>query len=118
MSGGRLGGCRLKRPVTRGRGASRRFSAAVAGMPMRCVTSCATMWSSIWRTKAVLMLDEISFLKPGNASCGVSRQYTGSVGEITNCQVGVLAAFVTRHGHAFIDRGLSCRRAEPTMRCA
>ncbi len=40
------------------------------------------------------------------ASCGVGRQYTGSAGKITNCQIGVFAAYVSRHGHAFIDRAL------------
>ena len=42
----------------------------------------------------------------GKASCGVARQYTGSAGKITNCQIGVFAAYVSRHGHAFIDRAL------------
>ena len=46
------------------------------------------------------------FLKQGRSSCGVSRQYTGSAGKITNCQIGVFAAYVSRHGHAFIDRAL------------
>src|SRR3984885_6510955 len=55
---------------------------------------------------AVLVLDETGFLKQGNASCGVGRQYTGSAGKITNCQIGVFAAYVSRHGHAFIDRAL------------
>jgi SRSO17 transposase len=55
---------------------------------------------------AVLVLDETGFLKKGTASCGVARQYTGSAGKITNCQVGVFAAYVSRHGHAFIDRAL------------
>jgi SRSO17 transposase len=55
---------------------------------------------------AVLVLDETGFLKKGNASCGVARQYTGSAGKITNCQIGVFAAYVSRHGHAFIDWAL------------
>ena len=55
---------------------------------------------------AVLVIDETGFLKQGKASCGVGRQYTGSAGKITNCQIGVFAAYVSRHGHAFIDRGL------------
>jgi SRSO17 transposase len=55
---------------------------------------------------AVLVIDETGFLKQGKASCGVARQYTGSAGKITNCQVGVFAAYVSRHGHAFIDRAL------------
>ena len=55
---------------------------------------------------AVLVLDETGFLKQGRASCGVARQYTGSAGKITNCQIGVFAAYVSDKGHAFIDRAL------------
>src|ERR671921_95909 len=55
---------------------------------------------------AVLVMDETGFLKQGQASCGVGRQYTGSAGKITNCQIGVLAAYVSEKGHAFIDRAL------------
>ena len=55
---------------------------------------------------AVLVIDETGFLKQGRASCGVARQYTGSAGKITNCQIGVFAAYASRHGHAFIDRAL------------
>src|ERR1700759_1666446 len=55
---------------------------------------------------AVLVLDQPGFLKKGDASCGVAHQYPGSVGKVTNCQIGVFAAYVSRHGHAFIDRAL------------
>jgi SRSO17 transposase len=55
---------------------------------------------------AVLVVDETGFLKQGKASCGVARQYTGSAGKITNCQIGVFASYVSRHGHGFIDRAL------------
>ena len=55
---------------------------------------------------AVLVIDETGFLKQGKASCGVGRQYTGSAGKITNCQIGVFAADVSGKGHAFIDRRL------------
>src|SRR5919205_824225 len=55
---------------------------------------------------AVLVVDETGFLKQGKASCGVGRQYTGSAGKITNCQIGVFAAYVASKGHAFIDRRL------------
>jgi SRSO17 transposase len=54
----------------------------------------------------VLVIDETGFLKQGKASCGVARQYTGSAGKITNCQIGVFACYVSCHGHAFIDREL------------
>ena len=55
---------------------------------------------------AVLVIDETGFLKKGKASCGVGRQYTGSAGKITNCRIGVFAAYVSGRGHAFIDRRL------------
>jgi SRSO17 transposase len=60
---------------------------------------------------AVLVLDETGFLKQGTSSCGVQRQYTGSAGKITNCQIGVFAAYVSDRGHAFIDRRLYLPRS-------
>jgi SRSO17 transposase len=65
---------------------------------------------------AVLVIDEIGFLQHGKASCSVARQYTGSAGKITNCQIGVFAAYVSSKGHAFIDRALYCRRPGRMMR--
>jgi SRSO17 transposase len=56
--------------------------------------------------EGVLVIDETGFLKQGKASCGVARQYTGSAGKITNCQIGVFAAYVSARGHAFVDRAL------------
>jgi SRSO17 transposase len=70
---------------------------------------------------AVLVIDETGFLKQGKASCGVGRQYTGSAGKITNCQIGVFAAYASRHGHAFIDRALYLPKAwtdDPTRLAA
>nr|WP_247896980.1 IS701 family transposase [Azospirillum argentinense] len=55
---------------------------------------------------ATLVIDETGFLKQGKASCGVGRQYTGSAGKITNCQIGVFAAYASSKGHALIDRRL------------
>src|SRR3982750_1525720 len=68
--------------------------------------------------EAVLVIDETGFLKQGQASCGVVRQYTGSAGKITNCQIGVFAAYVSDRGHAFIDRRLYLPRswADPADR--
>jgi SRSO17 transposase len=60
---------------------------------------------------AVLVVDETGFLKQGKASCGVGRQYTGSAGKITNCQIGVFAAYVSGKGHAFVDRALYLPKA-------
>jgi SRSO17 transposase len=60
---------------------------------------------------AVLVIDETGFLKQGKTSCGVGRQYTGSAGKITNCQIGVFATYASRDGHAFIDRRLYLPKA-------
>src|SRR5215212_2772774 len=68
---------------------------------------------------AVLAIDETGFVKQGQSSCGVARQYTGSAGEIANCRIGVFAAYASRHGHAFIDRALYLpKRPGPTIRPA
>ena len=54
---------------------------------------------------AVLVIgDRLS--QAGQGVVQVARQYTGSAGKITNCQIGVFAAYVSRHGHAFVDRAL------------
>ena len=37
----------------------------------------------------VLVVDETGFLKKGTKSCGVARQYSGTVGRIENCQIRV-----------------------------
>src|SRR6202162_574847 len=55
---------------------------------------------------AVLVIDETGFRKQVNASCGERRQSTGAPAKITNCQIGVFAAYVSPHGHALIDRAL------------
>ena len=41
----------------------------------------------------------------------MGRQYKGSAGKITNCQIGVFAAYVSRHGYAFVDRALYLPKA-------
>ena len=55
---------------------------------------------------AVLVVDETGFLKKGDRSVGVQRQYSGTAGRIENCQVGVFLAYAGRHGRAFLDREL------------
>jgi SRSO17 transposase len=56
--------------------------------------------------EAVLVLDETGFLKKGDKSVGVKRQYSGTAGRIENCQIGVFLTYASRHGHALIDRAL------------
>jgi SRSO17 transposase len=53
-----------------------------------------------------LSLDETGFLKKGNKSAGVGRQYSGTAGRIENCQIGVFLSYATEKGRALIDREL------------
>jgi SRSO17 transposase len=55
---------------------------------------------------AVLVIDETGFLKKGQHSAGVARQYSGTAGRIENCQIGVFVAYASQHGHALLDRAL------------
>lgn len=54
----------------------------------------------------VLVVDETGFVKKGDRSVGVARQYTGTAGRIENAQVGVFLCYASRHGAALIDRRL------------
>src|ERR687886_116526 len=69
---------------------------------------------------AVLVLDETGFLKKGDKSAGVQRQYSGTAGRIENCQVGAFLGYASRHGRALIDRALYLPKTWTTnaARCA
>src|SRR5208337_3523359 len=53
-----------------------------------------------------LLFDESGFVKKGQNSVGVSRQYCGTIGKVDNCQVGVFAGYVSEHGYALVDKRL------------
>lgn len=54
----------------------------------------------------VVVVDETGFLKKGDKSAGVQRQYSGTAGRIENCQVGVFLAYAGAKGRALLDREL------------
>ena len=54
----------------------------------------------------VLVVDDTGFIKQGEKSCGVQRQYTGTMGKICNCQLGVFLTYASSLGHTPIDRRL------------
>ena len=56
--------------------------------------------------EAVRVVDATGFLKKGDQSVGVKRQYSGTAGRIENCQIGVFLAYASRYGHTLIDREL------------
>jgi SRSO17 transposase len=49
------------------------------------------------------IVDDTGFLKQGTHSVGVQRQYTGSAGKITNCQIGVSLAVATSNDQIPVD---------------
>jgi SRSO17 transposase len=51
-------------------------------------------------------LDETGFLKKGDKSVGVQRQYSGAAGRIENCQIGVFLSYTSIYGHTLLDRSL------------
>ena len=51
----------------------------------------------------VWIIDDTGFLKQGCHSVGVQRQYTGSAGKVTNCQIGVSLCVANRTEHVPID---------------
>jgi SRSO17 transposase len=52
------------------------------------------------------IIDDTGFLKQGRHSVGVQRQYTGSAGKTTNCQIGVSLTVTTRTEQLPIDFAL------------
>jgi SRSO17 transposase len=57
------------------------------------------------------IVDDTGFLKQGKHSVGVQRQYTGSAGKITNCQIAVSLSIGTKHVHAPVDFDLYLPRS-------
>ena len=58
------------------------------------------------RKGGILVADETGFAKKGSLSAGVQRQYSGTLGKVDNCQIGVFLAYVVNGARAMIDRRL------------
>ena len=59
----------------------------------------------------VSIIDDTGFLKQGKHSAGVHRQYTGSAGKTTHCQVAVSLTVASRSTHVPVDMELYLPRA-------
>lgn len=53
--------------------------------------------------QAVLIFDESGHEKDGIATVGVARQYTGTVGKVTNCVNAVYCTYASPAGHTLCD---------------
>lgn len=59
------------------------------------------------KTNGALVLDESGIPKEGSHSVGVARQYSGALGKVDNCQIGVFLAYANPGlGTTLIDRRL------------
>ena len=56
--------------------------------------------------EGVLVIDETGFLKKGEHSVGVKRQYSGTAGRVENGQVGVFVGYASPKGQTLLDRTL------------
>jgi len=51
----------------------------------------------------MLNTDESDFVKKGNGSVGVARQYCGRLGKTENCQAGVFVGYTSDKGYGLVD---------------
>jgi SRSO17 transposase len=59
----------------------------------------------------VLIVDETGFAKKGTGSVGVARQYSGTLGRVDNCQIGVFLTYATSSLRILADRVLYLPKA-------
>ena len=67
---------------------------------------CSLVNDDLGSPDAALIFDESGFIKKGQDSIGVARQYCGTNGKVDNCQVGVFAAYVSEFGYSLVDKRL------------
>lgn len=56
--------------------------------------------------EAIGVVDETGFIKKGDKSVGVQRQYSGTAGKTENCQIGTFLSYTSGDVHVFLDRRL------------
>jgi SRSO17 transposase len=89
----------------------------------RSVRLCATRYAIAAMTERetvqAWILDDTGFIKQGNMSPGVQRQYTGSAGKTTNCQIGVSLTLATATIELPVDMDLYLPKSwtEDPARC-
>ena len=65
-------------------------------------------WFASGQPVEALVVDDTGFVKDGAASPCVARQYSGTLGKVGNCQVGVSVHLVNEHASCAADWRLFC----------
>ena len=65
-------------------------------------------WCAASQPVEALVVDDTGFAKDGNASPCVARQYSGTLGKVGNCQIGVSVHLVNEHASCAADWRLFC----------
>jgi SRSO17 transposase len=61
--------------------------------------------------RGAVVVDDRGVAKQGDQSVGVARQYSGTLGKVGNCQIGVFLAYTSERGHALVDQRLYLPRS-------
>jgi SRSO17 transposase len=64
---------------------------------------CSQVGKELGEVDGVLVIDPSGFPKQGKKSVGVAQQWCGRSGKVTNCQVGIYLAYVSRREHVLCD---------------
>jgi SRSO17 transposase len=67
---------------------------------------CTYVIQHVGDPNGVLVLDATGFVNKGRHSAGVARQYTGTVGKVEHCQIGVFLGYASPLGQLLLDREL------------
>jgi SRSO17 transposase len=65
-------------------------------------------WFASSQPVEALVVDDTGFAKDGTASPCVARQYSGTLGKVGNCQIGVSVHLVSEHASCAADWRLFC----------
>jgi SRSO17 transposase len=64
---------------------------------------CCQVGQELGEPDGVLVIDPSGFPKQGGKSVGVAQQWCGRSGKVTNCQIGIYLAYVSRQEHILCD---------------
>ena len=68
----------------------------------------AARWFAASQPVEALVIDDTGFPKDGPASPCVARQYSGTLGKVANCQIGVSVHLASEHASCAADWRLFC----------